>query len=98
MLRATLSISGTLTAIEGVWAAVLGWEPAELAGVSFIERVHPDDFDLVIGAIHDAYATDASSGFACRYAHRDGAYLWLAWELRPHQGRVELELRGQPIA
>jgi PAS domain-containing protein len=97
-LRATLAVSGGLVALDGAWASVLGWGTADLTGAAFIERVHPDDQDLVIGAIHSTYGSGAPAGFTCRYARRDGSYLRLAWEASPQPGGVELDLLGWAAA
>lgn len=96
ILRATLTVSGSLVPADGVWERVLGWSPADLRGASFIERVHPDDQEAVIAAIHTAYASGLRSVFACRYGHKDGSYLWLRWDAVLLPGRVELDLSGRP--
>jgi PAS domain-containing protein len=95
ILRATLVVSGGLVAADGGWDAVLGWLPNELIAATFIERVHPDDQDLVIRAIHRAYGGGTPAGFVCRYARRDGTYLRLVWEASLQPGRVELDLVGR---
>jgi PAS domain-containing protein len=95
-LRAILAVSGGLVPIGQEWARVLGWGPGELTGATFIERVHPDDQEVVINSIHAAYASGAPATFASRYAHKDGTYLRLTWEAAPRPGRVELDLVGRP--
>lgn len=97
-LHATLAVSGGLSQTGAAWEQLLGWGAADLAGATFIERVHPDDQEAVIAAIHAAYASGGTTTFACRYARKDGSYLRLRWEAAPRPGRVELELTGRPAA
>ncbi len=94
ILRATLAISGGLAHAGAEWRRLLGWNSADLAGGSFIERVHPDDLDIVVHAIHLAYASNAPVPFTCRYAHKDGRYPWVHWQAAPQLGQLELTLSG----
>ncbi|NTU81023.1 MAG: PAS domain-containing protein [Chloroflexales bacterium] len=95
ILRAALAISGGLARASAEWRRVLGWSPKDLAGGTFIERVHPDDLDAVVHAIHTAYASGAPVAFTCRYAHKDGSYPHMLWEATPRLERLELELTGK---
>lgn len=96
VLRATLAVNGSLTPTGEAWKHILGWHAHELAGTAFIERVHPDDQDAVIGVIHAVYANGTAASFACRYASKNGGYLWLAWMAEPRPGHIELDLVGRP--
>lgn len=96
VLRATLAVSGGLAPVGDAWERVLGWTTADIVGTTFIERVHPDDRDHVIAAIHAAYASGAIAVFGCRYARKDGSYRRMAWEASPLPGLIELDLAGWP--
>lgn len=73
---------------------MLGWSTEDLAGGTFIERVHPDDLDTAVRAIHAAYAGGVPVGFACRYAHKDGSYIRIHWEAAPRPDQLDLDLTG----
>lgn len=97
-LRAVLAVDGSFVPIGEGWNHLLGWQPGDLAGSAFIERVHPDDQEMVIAAIHAVYAAGAAASLSCRYARKDGSYLWLSWLATPRPGGIELELTGGPVA
>jgi len=96
VLRASLAVNGGLTSADAAWERLLGWAVHDLSNALFVERVHPDDQDTVIGAIHSAYTSGTTVSFSCRYAHKDGGYLRVAWTASPRTGQVELDLLGRP--
>lgn len=91
-------MSGNLTLTNEAWQTVLGWSPTDIEGTPFIERVHPDDRDRVIMSIHALYAGGTPDSFRCRFAHKDGGYVALAWEAAPRLDLLEVRLDGQPLA
>lgn len=97
LLRAILAIDGSFVPSGEGWNDLLGWQPGELANSTFIERVHPDDQEVVIATIHAVYAAGAAAELSCRYARKDGGYLRLSWLAAPRPGGIELELTGSPV-
>jgi diguanylate cyclase (GGDEF)-like protein/PAS domain S-box-containing protein len=68
---------------------LLGYEPAELVGAHPIDRVHPEDHELV----EQMYATAARTAaktleFTYRVRRRGGAFSWFESVLTPILGRV----------
>lgn len=94
-LRARIGISGKITYASRSWQSLLGWHRADLAIGAFVERVHPDDVDGVVAAIHQVYRNGTGIHFTCRYAHRDGGYLVVAWQARPRRDIQYIDLRGR---
>lgn len=95
VLRASLAVNGGLTAVDAAWERLLGWGVNDLCDALFIERVHPDDYETVIGAIHGAYTGETTVSFSCRYAHKEGGYLRVTWTASPRPGQLELDLVGR---
>lgn len=93
-LRAVLAVSGGLAHAGAEWRRLLGWSLADLAVGTFIERVHPDDLDTAVRAIHAAYAGGAPVSFICRFAHRDGSYVRIHWQAAPRPDQLDLDLMG----
>jgi PAS domain S-box-containing protein len=57
-------------------ARVLGLPPDELIGRNILDRVHPDDLQLVIERVQQAVSSGRAE-VACRYQHADGGWRWL---------------------
>lgn len=96
LLRATIDISARFASVNAGWHTVLGWDARTLLGDSFVVRVHPDDMELAVGAIHSVLGSGAAACFAARYAHRDGTYVPLRWRIAPQLDRLLLDLLGRP--
>lgn len=95
VLRATIDVSARFVGVSPGWLPLLGWDGHTLLGESFVVRVHPDDLEAAVGAIHGAIGGGAVC-FAARYAHRDGTYLALRWRIAPRLDRLQLQLTGRP--
>lgn len=93
-LRACIGVSGMIMYASRSWTSILGWSRADLAEGAFVERIHPDDMDEVVNAIHQIYQSGASANFACRYARKDGSYALIAWEALPRRDVQYINLRG----
>src|SRR4051812_14192364 len=70
--------SGVLFRVNAAFARMIGYEPDEVIGKSFIELTHPDDVDratsLLIRA--DAIAGPAVT-YEKRYIRKDGSVSWV---------------------
>lgn len=54
---------------------VLGWDPAELTGVSILGLIHPDDLAAVKAVMDEALLKAGIYGpVACRGRHQDGSW------------------------
>jgi len=75
---------------NGAAAALLGYGEQELARVSLVDLIHPDDLVEAL-ALFDQPAGDAEpSGIQSRYRCKDGSWRWLEWTARiaPESGLV----------
>ena len=94
-LRACIGVSGMIVSASRSWRSLLGWNRADLAQGAFVERVHPDDVDTVVGAIHRVYYSGASADFMCRYARKAGGYALVAWQAIPRRDVQFIDLQGK---
>lgn len=80
MLQASIGLAGHFLAVNTAWQRLLGWSAAELMALPFTERIHPDDLDNVIAAIHHLHNGGPQTSFRCRFRRRDGVYVRLIWQ------------------
>src|SRR6185437_3418739 len=67
--------AGAIVYASPSWA-ILGWEPAQLAGIAVLELIHPDDADLATEAWNEvASGTDVDS-VTIRLRRSSGSYAW----------------------
>jgi PAS domain S-box-containing protein len=75
---------------NGAAATLLGYDEEELAHVSLVDLIHPDDLVEVL-ALFDQHGDDIEpSGIKSRYRCKDGSWRWLEWTARvvPETGFV----------
>lgn len=76
-----LDLCGVLLYTAPSVTTLLGYQPDELVGKSFVDYIHPDDRELAERAfVQLGAAPNASALSVCRALHRDGSWRWL--ELR----------------
>jgi len=81
-MQATIGLNGYFVAANTAWQHTLGWNSTELVAQPFVERIHPDDLDTVIAAVHDLQKGGEHAGFRSRFQRRDGTYVQLYWHAR----------------
>jgi len=65
------------------WSRALGYSRQELTARRFLDFVHPDDVERTADEVRRlASSAEPTEGFINRYRHKDGHYLWLAWNAR----------------
>jgi two-component system, cell cycle sensor histidine kinase and response regulator CckA len=70
--------SGRVQYLSGEVEALLGRSPDECTGLLLLEAaVHPDDREVVAGAIHSAMPDDPPQTARYRVLHRDGSHRWV---------------------
>ncbi len=94
MLQASIDVTGSFTAAGPCWEQLLGWPEQELLATPFIARVHPDDLETVISAIHHLHSGGTQIQFACRLAGKDRSFTWISWQARLQNDARLIELRG----
>jgi PAS domain S-box-containing protein len=60
-------------------SAILGYKPDEMIGRSAQDFVHPDDLEHTRDNMRSARRRQLPSNFECRYVHKDGHPVPLAW-------------------
>jgi PAS domain S-box-containing protein len=70
---------GVFRAVNPAWAEILGHEPDEVVGRSFLDFIWPDDAALTQSGLDSAAAQDDLTSFENRYRHKDGAPRWISW-------------------
>jgi PAS domain S-box-containing protein len=70
---------GTLLRVSPSAKAILGYDPAELIGQSARGFLHPDDIDNTRAEMRAARRGRVMRNFECRYFHKDGGEVPLAW-------------------
>jgi diguanylate cyclase (GGDEF)-like protein/PAS domain S-box-containing protein len=93
---------GTYQYLSPSLRKLLGYEPAELVGIHPIERVHPEDHELVQEMFDAAARSGAQSvEFTYRVRRRGGAFSWFESVLTPILGRdgevVQLQSSSRDI-
>lgn len=69
---------GNYCAVMPEVTTILGWSPSELVGQSAIDRVHPDDHDVVIdGWMELLTRPGGMTRSRLRHLHSDGRWVWL---------------------
>ncbi|WP_145735003.1 hybrid sensor histidine kinase/response regulator [Nitrospirillum pindoramense] len=61
------------------WKAILGHEPEELIGRSFVEMVWPDDARATVQAHEGLLIEGQLLCFENRLRHQDGGFRWISW-------------------
>lgn len=65
---------------------VLGYEPEELMGTHFMQKVHPEDKESVLKAAYRAARERTSGRAEYRYLHANGRYIWMEIVGKPIYG------------
>ena len=80
--------NGQLESINPIWTELLGWEPREILGQSFIAYTHPEDVEATLAAFADVFKRPLASPYEYRFRHKDGSYRWFAWTATFENGRI----------
>ena len=78
-LLVVIGPDGIFRAVNPAWTAVLGHNPGEVVGRSFLDFISPGDAALTQGALEAALSSGDLTGFENRYAHKDGTLRWISW-------------------
>ena len=77
-LLVVAGVDGVFRSVNPAWTTILGHQPAEVAGRSFRQLVHPDDIERTQHAFALAGAGTLAD-FENRYLHKDGSLRWISW-------------------
>ncbi|MBA9070230.1 PAS domain S-box-containing protein [Methylobacterium sp. RAS18] len=78
-LLVVIGADGVFRAVNPAWKAILGHDPAEVVGRSFLDLIWPEDRVVTRTALTYAAGADDLTSFENRYAHKDGTPRWISW-------------------
>ena len=78
-LLVVIGADGMFRAVNPAWTAILGHQPADVAGHSFRAFVWPDDLQRTQDALDRAAHRRDLTSFENRYRHIDGTPRWISW-------------------
>ena len=87
-LLVVVGADGVFRAVNPAWTAILGHEPAQVVGRSFLDFVWPEDAAMTRGGLEAAAAKDDLTDFENRYTHKDGTPRWISWRTSVEGGLV----------
>lgn len=74
---------GRLKRINPAWASILGYSQEELVDLNWADIIHPDELSLVQRALTTLQQGTKISELEMQCRHRDGSYIWIAWNVVP---------------
>ncbi|MCY2996199.1 MAG: PAS domain S-box protein [Planctomycetota bacterium] len=77
------STDGYFQRVNAAWEQTLGYTPAELLAMPFVELVHPEDRAATLQELQQLKGEQAITSFVNRYRARDDSYHWLEWRTSP---------------
>jgi PAS domain S-box-containing protein len=78
-LLVILGADGIFRAVSPAWTAVLGHQPTEVVGRSFLDFVWPEDAELTRHALDRAAGRGDLTNFENRYRHKNDTPRWISW-------------------
>ncbi|VXC93050.1 PAS domain S-box-containing protein [Oceanicaulis sp. 350] len=78
-LIGTASLDGHFVSLNTRWSEVLGYDHADLEGLSFLDFVHPEDIADTLLAVQALASGQAVCHFINRYRRLDGGYTSIEW-------------------
>ena len=78
-LLVIVGADGIFRAVNPAWTAILGHQPEEVEGHSFLDFIWPEDASLTQDGLHRAASEMNLTNFQNRYRHRDGTPRWISW-------------------
>ncbi|WP_430246161.1 PAS domain S-box protein [Neorhizobium sp. DAR64861/K0K2] len=79
------NFEATISAINPAWTSILGWNEGDLIGKSFMELIHPDDFDTTMQEVGKLGQGVTTFKFVNRYQAKDGGYRVISWTAVPDE-------------
>ncbi len=78
-MLAIASFDGYFLVLSAAWTSCLGFTPAELCAVPFLEFVHPDDRAMTATVAGRLRQNGRLISFENRYRRKDGSYRNVSW-------------------
>jgi len=97
-ILAVLSFSGRFTLINEACASLLGFEPIELLGRSFLELIHPDDQSHSTLALQRLAAGERLVLWHTRCVRKHGGFLRVQWHATADAVQGEIYAAGRDVS
>ncbi len=78
-LQVVIGADGIFRAINPAWTEILGHQPEQVVGRSFLDFVWPEDAERAQAGLDAAAAKSDLTNFQNRYRHQDGTARWISW-------------------
>ena len=93
-----LSFSGRFTLVNEACASLLGFEPIELLGRSFLELIHPDDQPHSTLALGRLAAGERFVLWHSRCVRKHGGFLRVQWHATADAAQGEIYAAGRDVS
>ena len=78
-LLVVIGTDGIFRAVNPACTTILGHDPADLVGRSFLDFVWPEDAAMTQAGLDNAACKIDLTNFENRYRHKDGTPRWISW-------------------
>ncbi len=85
-----IGLDGSFHRVNPSFEAVLGYSMDELAGMTTLDLMHPDERDEAIVVLGRLTEGEAVIGLEVRFRRKDDEYLWLNWNAVPYLEENEI--------
>jgi PAS domain S-box-containing protein len=87
-LLAIIQPDGVMRSVSPSWRSVLGYQPDEVIGWSYVDFIHPDDHAATAEALLSAAGAHDLTDFENRYRDTQGEYRWISWRTSLEDGLI----------
>jgi PAS domain S-box-containing protein len=78
------SLDGYFRQVNNAWQKTLGYTPAELLSIPFVELIHPENLRSAVREMQSLGNDSGTLHYELRLRHRDGSYRWTSWAVTPY--------------
>ncbi len=82
-LLCVAGFDGYLKRVNPAWESIVGYTTEELLSGRYLDLIHPDDREGVVGEIEKLRAGSTVVSYELRGRSKDGTYLWTQWAATP---------------
>jgi PAS domain S-box-containing protein len=87
-LFTAIDAGGILHQANPAWSVILGAEPRDVDGKSYVDFVVPEDVEKTAAAVSEAFVNGAVTAFPNRCRHKDGSIRWISWHASAESGLI----------
>ncbi|MDT9600610.1 PAS domain S-box protein [Sphingosinicella rhizophila] len=96
-LLARADYNGNLLAVNPAWTKVLGWSEQKLLTDAYVDIIHPDNHEHVIGLLDEMKRTGQPTRFENRILAASGVWTPIDWTVSPEPGGVQFIAVGRDL-